>query len=569
MKRKPLGALLGPLAALVAMAVFGAYTSLGHLGGFSSSAKALVFIALALLGILVGVAGTQRFSRPTDQHAAELSHQVQEFVTAAVPAAVQAALDNPGAQLPALPALDQTGPPELASLARAIQALGNAAVALAAEQTALRQSFAEAFVNLGRRNQNLVTRQLEYISELELGEADPQKLDQLFRLDHLATRMRRNAESLLILAGSGPARQWDAPVPAMDIARAASAEVEDYKRLRLHHFDAAMISGSATTDLVHILAELMENALAFSPPGSQVDVYGRFLEGGYVVVIVDAGIGMGEEELARANRRLAGETLEQDLPGRYLGHFVAGRLSARHGVSASLQPSHSSGLVARVKVPSELVEEPPADLPQVPAAQPAPAPSYDPGPLSPADLASAFEPAYAGRPDSAPTYDPAPLASAHLAPAAEPAALASAGATPAFSPAALGHEPGPPSYGSDPLVDAPAAEPVHAAALAPDLGRLSSLAGMLSGPGPGHLTGQDDSASPDNGIGPAAQARTTADALRKLTRRVPGAALGEEDGALRRDTPAAANVDATAVRTALFHYLSATNRSNGTEHDQP
>jgi hypothetical protein len=291
---------------------------------------------------------------------------------------------------------------------------------------------------------------------------------------------------------------------------------------------------------------------------------------------------MGEEELARANRRLAGETLEQDLPGRYLGHFVAGRLSARHGVSASLQPSHSSGLVARVKVPSELVEEPPVDLPQVPAAQPAPALSYDPGPLSPADLASAFEPAplastgpapafepgYAALPDSAPAYDPAPLASAHLAPASEPAALASTGATPAFSPAALGHEPGPPSYGSDALVGA-LAEPARAAALAPDLGPLSPLARALAEPEPRQLAGQGDTPSPDDGVGPAAQARTTADALRKLTRRVPGAALGEEDGTLRRDTPAAPNVDASVVRSALFHYLSATNRSNGTEHNQP
>ena len=568
MKRPPLGALLGPLAALVAMAAFGAYTSLGHIGGFSSSARALVFVALALLGILVGAAGTQRSSRPPEQHAAELSRQVQEFITVAVPAAVQAALDNPGAELPALPALDQSGPPELASLARAMQALGNAAVALAAEQTALRQSFAEAFVNLGRRNQNLVTRQLEYISELELGEADPQKLDQLFRLDHLATRMRRNAESLLILAGSGPARQWDAPVPAMDIARAASAEVEDYKRLRLHHFDPAMISGAATTDLVHILAELMENALAYSPPGSQVDVYGRFLEGGYVVVIVDSGIGMGEEELARANRRLAGETLEQDLPGRYLGHFVAGRLSARHGVTASLQPSHSSGLVARVKVPSELVEEPPGDLPQVPAAQPAP--SYDPGPLSPADLEPAFEPsilASAAPAPPAPAPEPALVTSSGPAPAPEPSALASASASPTSAPLTLSPEPRT-SYGTDGLVDEPTGQAVRAAALAPDLGPLSPLARALAEPEARQLAGQGDTPSPDDAVGSAAQARTTADALRKLTRRVPGAALSEEDGTLRRDTPATPNIDASVVRSALFHYLSATNRSNGTEHNQ-
>ena len=109
--------------------------------------------------------------------------------------------------------------------------------------------------------------------------------------------MRRNAESLLILAGSGPARQWGQAVPAMDVARAASAEVEDYKRLRLHHFDPALVAGVATTDLVHILAELVENALAFSPPASTVDIYGRFLEGTYVVVIVDSGIGMSPEDL--------------------------------------------------------------------------------------------------------------------------------------------------------------------------------------------------------------------------------------------------------------------------------
>ena len=220
----------------------------------------------------------------------------------------------------------------------------------------------EAFVNLGRRTQNLVTRQLEYISDIELKEADPESLEELFRLDHLATRMRRNAESLLILAGSGPARQWSAAVPAMDVARAASAEVEDYKRLRLHHFDPAMIKGEVTTDLVHILAELTENALSFSPPGSPVDVYGRFLQDGYVLVVVDSGIGMSASDLDIANQRLEGLGSDDGVPGRYLGHFVAGRLAARHGLSISLQASQSGGLVARVRIPSDLIEAPVADL---------------------------------------------------------------------------------------------------------------------------------------------------------------------------------------------------------------
>ena len=195
--------------------------------------------------------------------------------------------------------------------------------------------------------------------------------------------MRRNAESLLILAGSGPARQWSAAVPAMDVARAASAEVEDYKRLRLHHFDPAMMTGAVTTDLVHIMAELVENALTFSPPGSPVDVYGRFLEGGYVIVIVDSGIGMSAEDLDLANHRLGGEGSESEVPGRYLGHFVAGRLAARHGIAISLQSSHSGGLVARVKIPASLIEEPVPDLSAVAEVRSALPPSYEPAAPAP------------------------------------------------------------------------------------------------------------------------------------------------------------------------------------------
>ncbi len=268
-------------------------------------------------------------------------------------------------------------------MARALEAVNKTAVELATGQAALRRNLSDAFVNLGRRNQNLVTRQLEYISEIELKEADPESLEELFRLDHLATRMRRNAESLLILAGSGPARQWSAAVPAMDVARAASAEVEDYKRLRLHHFDPAMMTGAVTTDLVHIMAELVENALTFSPPGSPVDVYGRFLEGGYVIVIVDSGIGMSAEDLDLANHRLGGEGSESEVPGRYLGHFVAGRLAARHGIAISLQSSHSGGLVARVKIPASLIEEPVPDLSAVAEVRSALPPSYEPAAPAP------------------------------------------------------------------------------------------------------------------------------------------------------------------------------------------
>ncbi len=315
-----------------------------------------------LIGTILGLLLVSLVSRSISRPLVRLAQQADQLATEYLPATLQAIMADEAGGVPDGLPITVSGNDEVSEVARALDAVQKTAIELGAGQVVLRRNLSDAFVNLGRRNQNLVTSQLEYISDIELKEADPDSLEELFRLDHLATRMRRNAESLLILAGSGPARQWTAAVPAMDVARAASAEVEDYKRLRLHHFDPAMIKGEVTTDLVHILAELTENALTFSPPGSPVDVYGRFLDDGYVLVIVDAGIGMSVADLDIANQRLEGLGSEGDVPGRYLGHFVAGRLAARHDLSISLQASHSGGLVARVRIPGTLIEATVADL---------------------------------------------------------------------------------------------------------------------------------------------------------------------------------------------------------------
>ena len=164
---------------------------------------------------------------------------------------------------------------EVADVADALNTVQDTALDLAVEQAVLRRNIADTFVNLGRRNQNLLGRQLDFITELETNETDPDTLANLFRLDHLATRMRRNAESLLVLAGIEPPRKWAAPVRLTDVIRAALGEVEDYQRVTVRGVEPATILGSAAADLAHLLAELIENALVFSPPDQTVDIRGR------------------------------------------------------------------------------------------------------------------------------------------------------------------------------------------------------------------------------------------------------------------------------------------------------
>lgn len=525
---KRLAAALVALSAFATLGALGSYVALGHAVGLGQRSLAAVFVLVAALGALLVLAGVRRSAgtsaTPDTEGPPDLDELVSEtelYASSSVPAAVQEALAGAGPpqgapQLGFNAGIREHGP--LARLARSIEALGSVAVDLAYSQAELRASFSEAFVNLGRRNQNLVERQLEYISELEQDEAEPAVLDKLFKLDHLATRMRRNAESLLVIAGVGPVRQLDAPVPAMDLARAACAEVEEYKRVHLHHFDPALISGPASADVVHVLAELIENALSFSPPASTVDVYGKFLERGYVMVIVDSGIGMAPEELAAANQRLRGEVASSELAGRYLGHFVAGKLAARHGLTVSLQPGHSGGLVARVKIPSNLVEEAPADLPALPGAD-------VPSPHSPAPTVSS--PSLSVKPvvDLAHAPAPAPVLSSSVT---HPSVAARA--------ALAGH----------PSVTARAelAGNTAAASAAP----LGAAAHPLPGPA--------------NSIGAlrAHEAQNTTEALRRLTRRVPGATLAKDDSALRRQTPAGDGLDAGSAAAALSQYLSAFNR---------
>ena len=247
---------------------------------------------------------------------------------------------------------------ELERLAQSFNSVQGTAVRLAAEQALNRRNTADMFVNLGRRNNSLLKRQLRFIDGLERNEADPETLDSLYKLDHLATRMRRNAESLLVLAGERSPRRWSARVPMKDVVQSALAEVEEYERADIEQIGPGTLQGNVVADLAHILAELTENALTFSPPQTNVILNGwQNEDDSYVLTITDEGIGMAEDELAAANDRLATAFELSEVPAQHIGLFVVGRLARQHGIAISLSTTPSGGTTATIELPATIASE--------------------------------------------------------------------------------------------------------------------------------------------------------------------------------------------------------------------
>ncbi|MEU8142312.1 nitrate- and nitrite sensing domain-containing protein [Nonomuraea sp. NPDC048901] len=248
---------------------------------------------------------------------------------------------------------------EIGEVARAFDEVHREAVRLAGEESRLRSNVNAMFVNLSRRSQTLVERQITLIDGLEQGEQDESRLANLFKLDHLATRMRRNSENLLVLAGQDPPRRWSQPVKLVDVARASLSEVENYERVVLQVPDGVAVAGQAVNDVIHLLAELVENALSFSPRETRVTVSGSRIDGGGVMVsITDSGIGMTQDELAQANDRLTNAPIVDVSVSRRMGLFVVARLAHRHGIRVQLRPHGSGGLTAMVLIPEALLGMP-------------------------------------------------------------------------------------------------------------------------------------------------------------------------------------------------------------------
>jgi HAMP domain-containing protein len=244
---------------------------------------------------------------------------------------------------------------EIGQVARAFNEVHRVATRVATEQAALRRSIGDLFNSLARRSQGLVDRQLELIDELERGEADPNRLEELFRIDHLATRMRRNAENLVVLSGTEQLRRWSDPVPLPDVVEAAVAEVEEYARVQVAAVHDLTLSGQAASDVAHLLAELVENATSFSPPSTVVEVAGNPVARGYVIELEDRGLGMADTELVEANQRLATPSATDVAVSRMMGFHVVSRLAVRHGISVQLRHSWYGGVTALVLLPERLL----------------------------------------------------------------------------------------------------------------------------------------------------------------------------------------------------------------------
>ena len=263
---------------------------------------------------------------------------------------------DPAASLEVAP-IDVLSTDEIGQVARAFDQVHSEAVRLAGNEAMLRNSFNAMFVNLSRRSQSLIERLARTIDSLEQNEEDPDRLSYLFSMDHLVTRMRRNSENLLLLAGHDSARKWSEPVSLADVARAATSEIEQYARVGLSVQPGVAISGQAVSDVVRLLAEIIENATIFSAKDTQVRVSAQELtSGGVLIEVSDSGVGISDARLAEMNLRLINPPVIDVSVSRHMGLFAVARLAERHGVRVRLRASTPQGLTALVWLPDNLIE---------------------------------------------------------------------------------------------------------------------------------------------------------------------------------------------------------------------
>ncbi len=319
------------------------------------SALVVAIAVLLLLGLalLFTVMVARSMVRPLRR----LRAGALEVAGVRLPETVRRMSESEGAVAPVeVEPIDVDSSDEIGEVARAFDQVHREALRLASNEAALRGNVNAMFVNLSRRSQSLVERQIRLIDDLEQGEQDAERLANLFQMDHLATRMRRNSENLLVLAGHEVSRRWTQSVALVDVLRAAVSEIEQYERVTLNVQPGISVRGQAVNDVVHLIAELAENASSFSAADTPVKVSGHLLNsGGVLLDITDQGVGMGAEEMAHANWRLDNPPVVDVAVSRRMGLFVVARLATRHGIRVRLRPASAGGLTALVWLPDEVI----------------------------------------------------------------------------------------------------------------------------------------------------------------------------------------------------------------------
>ena len=326
---------------------------------------ALIVGTAVVLALLLALIFTTIVGRSMVRPLRRLRAGALEVAGLRLPDAVRQMNESDGASVSLdVEPIDVDSTDEIGEVARAFDQVHREALRLASNEAQLRGNVNAMFVNLSRRSQSLVERQIRLIDDLEQGEQDAERLGSLFRMDHLATRMRRNSENLLVLAGHDSSRRWNQPVALVDVLRASVSEIEQYERVSLNVQPGISVRGHGVNDTVHLLAELAENATSFSSAETPVTVSGHLLSsGGVLLDITDQGVGMGAEEMAHANWRLDNPPVVDVAVSRRMGLFVVARLAARHGIRVRLRPAASGGLTALVWLPDEVISRDGAGAP--------------------------------------------------------------------------------------------------------------------------------------------------------------------------------------------------------------
>ncbi|WP_371781296.1 sensor histidine kinase [Streptosporangium subroseum] len=311
---------------------------------------------LGLVAVAVSIFVSVRFGRRISAELVGLQRAALDLADRRLPEVVERLRRGEDVRSE-VPELHHGSTTEIVSVGEAFSSVQRTAVEAAVGQAHMREGLNKVFVSLARRNQSLLHRQLAMLEAMEQRATDPETLEDLFGLDHLTTRMRRHSEGLIILSGSTPGRGWRVPVTVYDVVRAAVEEVEDYLRVAVSVPQGPAVIGTVVTDVIHLIAELVENAAVFSPPHTSVRVNGQLVANGYAIEVEDRGLGIPPDNMVQLNERLTNPPEFDLADSDRLGLFVVTQLAARHNIRVSLRSSPFGGTTAIVLLPSELMAE--------------------------------------------------------------------------------------------------------------------------------------------------------------------------------------------------------------------